>query len=105
MIRRRELRSPLSVTRARALAYRVPWRIDRSAAPLYSLVNASGDVLRGVTVSVSGRSRVRVSAPASVHPGQAVRATLSGADAARDTVLLVRWFPPDGREYLWQVSF
>jgi len=105
MIRCRELRSPLSVSRSRVFAYRVPWRIDRSAAPLYSLVNASNEVLRGVTVSVSGPARVRVSAPASVHPGQALRATVSGTDAARDTVLLVRWTPEDGREYLWQMSF
>jgi hypothetical protein len=29
---------------------------------------------------------------------------VTSADPARDTVLVVRWFPPDGREYLWQVS-
>src|SRR4051794_11101321 len=105
MIRYRGLRSPLSAHRPRVRAYRVPWRIDRTSAPLYSLVNASSEVLRGVTVSIAGRSRVRVSAPSSIHPGEAVRAPVSGADPAEDTILLVRWFPSDGREYLWQVSF
>jgi len=105
MIRYRGLRSPLSAHAPRVRAYRVPWRIDRTCAPLYSLVNESREVLRGVTVSVAGRSRVRVSAPSSIHPGEAVRATIGGPDPAEDTILLVRWFPPDGREYLWQVSF
>jgi hypothetical protein len=105
MIRCRDLRSPLSERRPRALAYRVPWRVDRTAAPYYALVNTSGQVLRGVTVSVAGRSRVRTSAPASIRPGESVRAAVTGRDAARDTVLVVRWFPPDGREYLWQISF
>lgn len=105
MIRYRGLRSPLSERLPRRHAYRVPWRIDRTSAPLYTLVNGSNEVLRGVTVSVAGRSRVRVTAPSSVHPGQAVRATVSGSDPAEDTILLVRWIPSDGREYLWQVSF
>ena len=48
---------------------------------------------------------VSVSAPSSIRPGEAVRATIGGPDPAEDTILLVRWFPPDGREYLWQVSF
>jgi hypothetical protein len=39
-----------------------------------------------------------------VLPGEAVRASVTGVDPARDTVLVVRWFPPDGREYLWQIS-
>ncbi len=83
----------------------MPWRIDRASAPYYALVNTSPHVLRGVTVSVAGRSRLRVSAPASIRPGESIRAAVTGDDPARDTLLVVRWFPPDGREYLWQVSF
>jgi hypothetical protein len=83
----------------------VPWIVDRSGAPHFRLVNSSSDELRGVTVSIAGSASLRVSSPSSVRPGEAVRASLFGGDPARDTLLVVRWFPPDGREYLWQVSF
>ncbi|TDQ03314.1 MULTISPECIES: hypothetical protein [unclassified Leifsonia] len=105
MNRLRFLRSPSPAPRPRRLAYPVPWLVDRSAAPHYRLVNAGKETLNGVTLSVSGSARLRVSAPTSVPPGEAVRASLSGPEPARDTVLVVRWFPPDGREYLWQISF
>jgi hypothetical protein len=101
----RNLRSPLPPLRPRRFAYRVPWTIDRSGAPHFRLVNTGPDELRGVTVSIAGSSSLRVSSPSSIQPGEAVRASLHGGDPARDTLLVVRWFPPDGREYLWQVSF
>ncbi|GAA1442848.1 hypothetical protein GCM10009617_15740 [Leifsonia poae] len=95
----------MSVRRSRGPAYQVPWQVDRGAPPVYRLVNTGPHVLRGVTVSVSGRSQLRVSAPASIAPGAAVSAIVTGDDLARDTVLVIRWFPPDGKEYLWHVSF
>jgi hypothetical protein len=103
--RRRELRSPSSATQTTTVAHRVPWEVDRSAPPLYRLVNTSGEVLHGVTVSISGRSRLSVSAPSAVVPGAAVDATVTGPDIEADTILVVRWFRPDGTEYLWNVSF
>jgi hypothetical protein len=105
MVRYRVLRRPSSAARTRAFAHRVPWRVDRSAPPIYRLVNTGPHVLRGVTLSIAGRARLRVSAPAAVQPGEAVAATITGTDLARDTVLVVRWFHPDGHEYLWHVSF
>ncbi|GAA2061069.1 MULTISPECIES: hypothetical protein [Leifsonia] len=104
MNRLRFLRSPSPAPRPRRLAYRVPWRVDRSTAPHYRLINAGRETLSGVTVSVAGSASLRVSPPTSVSPGEAVRASVSGREPARDTVLVVRWFPPDGREYLWQIS-
>ena len=83
----------------------MPWEVDRSAPPLYRLVNTSREVLHGVSVSISGRSRLSVSAPSAVVPGAAVDATVTGPDIAADTILVVRWFRPDGTEYLWNVSF
>lgn len=83
----------------------MPWHVDRSAPPVYRLVNTGRDVLRGVSVTVAGRATVTVSAPASIAPGDAVVTTVSGRDLARGTVLVVRWFRPDGDEYLWHVSF
>jgi len=104
MNRLRILRSPSPAPRPRRFAYRVPWRVDRSTAPHYRLVNEGRETLTGVTVSIAGGSRLRVSAPSSIAPGEAVRASVDGTEPARDTVLVVRWFPPDGREYLWQLS-
>jgi len=104
MNRLRFLRSPSPAPRPRRFAYPVPWRVDRSAAPHLRLVNAGREPLSGVTVSVSGGSLLRVSGPSSVRPGDTVRASVFGRHPERDTVLVVRWFPPDGREYLWQIS-
>ena len=101
----RNLRQPLAPLRDKRFAYPVPWTVDRSGDPHYRLVNTSSEELRGVTVSIAGSSSVRVSSPSLIRPGEAVHASLSGGDPARDTLLVVRWFPPDGREYLWQVSF
>ncbi|WP_348787292.1 hypothetical protein [Leifsonia sp. NPDC080035] len=100
----RNLHAPLPQLQTRRTAYPVPWVVDRSAAPHYRIVNTGAQELRGVTVSIAGSSDVRVSSPASVRPGEAVRANVIG-EPARDTVLVLRWFPPDGREYLWQISF
>ena len=104
MNRLRFLRSPSPAPRPRRLAYPVPWRVDRTTAPHLRLVNAGPHTLSGVTVSISGGSRLRVNVTGSVQPGEAIRASVTGPDPARDTVLVVRWFPPDGREYLWQIS-
>ncbi|WP_158863429.1 hypothetical protein [Leifsonia sp. AG29] len=101
----RILRSPSVPLRPRRTAYRVPWRVDRSSAPHYRLVNTGRHELRGVTVSLAGPASLRVHSPASVRPGEAVRATVTGGDLARSALLVVRWFAPDGREYLWQLSF
>ena len=68
-------------------------------------MNTGDQVLRGVTLSVAGSSDLRVHSPSSVGPGEAVRASLDGSRAERDTLLVVRWFTPDGREYLWQIGF
>jgi hypothetical protein len=67
-------------------------------------VNDGRHALRGVTVSIVGSSRLRVRGPACVPPGHSLLASVSGKHLERDTLLVVRWFPPDGREYLWQIS-
>ena len=104
MNRLRLLRSPAPNPRPRRLAYPVPWQVDRSTAPHYRLVNASREMLTGVTLTVSGSSVLRVAGPSSLAPGQSVRASVTGPDPARDTVVVIRWFTADGREYLWQLA-
>src|SRR3954462_15582238 len=104
MNRLRFLRSPSPAPRPRRLAYPVPWRVDRTTTPHLRLVNSGRQTLSGVTVSIAGGSRLRVRAPSSVRPCEAIRASVPGPEPARDTVLVVHWFPPHGREYLWQIS-
>jgi hypothetical protein len=86
-------------------AYPVPFLFDRSAAPLYRLVNASDERLRGVTAMVLGPGVMPVFLPTAMHPHDAVELRVLGDDLARDTTLLVRWLRANGDEYLWRVSF
>lgn len=105
MIRRYDSVTSLRRPAQRALAYRVPWRIEREHAPTFRIVNESHDTLRGVSLSLTGSAMMLVSPPRLVAPGDDVVVTIKGHDLARDTVLIVRWFRSDGGEYLWSVSF
>jgi hypothetical protein len=58
-----------------------------------------------VTFTLHGPGMMPVSAPASLEPGEALEIAISGTDLARNTIGVVRWFRPDGVEYLWRVSF
>jgi len=40
-----------------------------------------------------------------VRPEHGIEVTVAGRDRPRDTILVIRWFRPDGVEYLWRVSF
>lgn len=87
------------------LAYRVPWRVDRSAAPTFRIINASADKLRGVTLDLTGEAVMIATSRAVVLPGEWVSATIIGRNLALNTILLVRWFNAEGDEYLWRISF
>ncbi|QEO15599.1 hypothetical protein FLP10_15055 [Agromyces intestinalis] len=88
-----------------ALAYRVPWRVDRSHDPWFSLVNESDEPLNGVHLTLSGDGRLMWRPLLSVPPGESVSFVVHADDPARNTIACVRWFRPDGGEYLWRVSF
>ena len=88
-----------------AMAYRVPWRVDRRHAPTYLLVNAGPEPLWGVSASIVGAAVMGASAPRRLLPGEALPVTVRGREIARDTMLVMRWFRPCGDEYLWRVSF
>ncbi len=88
------------------LPYRVPLEFDRSLAPRrYRIVNVGGEPLRGVTALLSGPGVMTALPPTALAPGAWVDLAIRGQDLARSTVLVVRWIRPDGREYLWRVSF
>lgn len=87
-------------------AYPVPLRLDRRDAPRsYILRNVSPEPLSGLSFSLLGGAVMRATAPLLLRPGQEVRLTIRADDLPRSGVLIVRWFRPDGGEYLWRVSF
>jgi hypothetical protein len=44
-------------------------------------------------------------APRTLAPGETLEVEIAGRHLARDAILVLRWFRPDGVEYLWRVSF
>jgi hypothetical protein len=88
------------------LAYRVPFVVDRSRAPVrYYLVNRSSETLDSVRLSVLGSGLLLPISQSRVLPGGLLGFTVRGPNIARDSVVIVRWFRPNGDEYLWRVSF
>jgi hypothetical protein len=91
-------------------AYRVPWifeRGDGTGVPLncFTLRNLGAERLTAVTFNLHGRGIMPASAPSTLDAGDSLEIVISGNDLARDTIGLVRWFRPNGQEYLWRVSF
>jgi hypothetical protein len=91
-------------------AYRVPWLFERgdgTSMPVncFSLRNLGAERLTAVTFNLYGSGIMPASAPASLEPGDALEIVVSGHDLAKDTIGVIRWFRPDGQEYLWRVSF
>lgn len=87
-----------------AMAYRVPWRVDRRHAPTLLLVNDGPEPLCAVSVTISGAAIMRATAPRDLALGGGLPITVRGHDTERNTVLIVRWCRPNGDEYLWRVS-
>jgi len=88
------------------LAYRVPFVVDRSRAPVrYYLVNRSSETLDSVRLSVLGTALLLPISQSRVQPGGLLGFAVRGPNIARDSVVIVRWFRPNGDEYLWRVSF
>ena len=99
------IRAPAEHSATPAPAYSVPLRVDRSRAPTYSLTNVGNERITGVTFCLLGSGVMPARAPLALEAGAATTLTIRGDDLARRTVLVVRWFRPDGDEYLWRVSF
>ena len=88
------------------LAYRVPFVVDRSRAPFrYYLVNRSAETLDSVRLSLLGSGLMLPISTRRVLPGGIVAFSAQGHDQSRNSVVIVRWFRPNGDEYLWRVSF
>ncbi|MFB2581737.1 hypothetical protein ACEXQD_10815 [Herbiconiux sp. P15] len=95
--------SPLPVE---TVAYRVPLRLDRREAPhRYLLRNAGDEPLRGLSFSLLGSGVMRATPPLLLAPGAEVVLRIRGSTLPVSAVLIIRWFRPNGDEYLWRVSF
>jgi hypothetical protein len=91
-------------------AYRVPWHFERgdgreSPVNCFRLRNLGPERLTRVTFNLYGSGIMPSSAPSTLESGDSLEIVISGADLSRDTIGLVRWFRPNGQEYLWRVSF
>ncbi|MDH6180448.1 hypothetical protein M2152_000630 [Microbacteriaceae bacterium SG_E_30_P1] len=86
-------------------AYRVPLRLERAGGHLFRFTNTSDETLRGVALTLHGSGVMGANAPARLQPGETLEVDIKGRSLARDAILVVRWFRPDGTEYLWRVSF
>lgn len=87
-------------------AYGVPFALRREPwTHRYILTNTGAETVDGVAFTLHGAGVMSASVPARLSPGDAVAVTVVGRDLARDTILVVRWFRPDGTEYLWRISF
>ncbi len=86
-------------------AYRVPLTVDRGPGHLYRFTNVGGETLHGVALTLHGSGIMGANPPARLDPGQSLEVDIIGRALARDSILVIRWFRPNGIEYLWRVSF
>ena len=84
-------------------AYRVPFRVQRRP-PVFSFINTSPERVDGVTLTLHGTGLMAANVPATLRPGEALAVTVVGQHTARNSILVIRWFRPDGVEDLWRVS-
>jgi hypothetical protein len=86
-------------------AYPVPFVVDRRHPPLLRFTNTGSELLTGVTFTLMGSGVMPLARPRSIAPAQTITLPVLGADLARSSILIVRWFRPSGAEFLWRVSF
>ena len=85
-------------------AYQVPFSLRRTP-PAYGLRNDSDEPVHGVAMTLHGPGRLASNNPAKLQPGEELEITVEGDLLQRGTIGVVRWFRPNGTEYLWRVSF
>ncbi|HHW51075.1 MAG TPA: hypothetical protein GX406_06385 [Pseudoclavibacter sp.] len=88
-------------------SYRVPFRVDRSAAPWYLLQNIGDQPVTGVTVTEFDSRGCAVSerGPQRLAPGESLVFPVRSRHPEVGTIAIVRWFRRNGDEFLWRVSF
>jgi hypothetical protein len=89
---------------AREPAYIVPFVLERNP-PVYRLLNVSLEAVHGVTFTLHGAGMMATNSPEVIDAGGALEVRITGQNLPRAAILVVRWFRPNGVEYLWRVSF
>lgn len=84
-------------------AYPVPFRLERRP-PVYRFVNDSAEAVHGVAVIIHGAGTLAANSPAKLQPGEELEVTIDDRYRQPDSLLVVRWFRPDGVEYLWRAK-
>ncbi len=69
------------------------------------LVNRSREQLESVVLLLHGPGILEAEVIGALPPRGSVSARVHGEDLERATSVVVRWFRPDGEEYLWRVVF
>jgi len=88
---------------ARPIAYRVPFALEREPARhAYLLTNTSLETVHGVTFTMHGSGVMAISPPRTLRPEHGIEVII--ATGAREAILVIRWFRPNGNEYLWRVE-
>ena len=91
---------------SREPAYRVPFALERlPELNLYRLTNTGGETIVGATLTLHGSGLMAASPPRSLAPEDTIEVLIAGRELALNAILVVRWFRPNGTEYLWRVSF
>jgi len=88
----------------RPLAYRVPFLLEREPARhAYLLTNTSLETVHGVTFTLHGAGVMAISPARVIRPEHGIEVTIAARSS--DAILVIRWFRPNGTEYLWRVVF
>lgn len=86
-------------------AYPVPFKLSRIGKELLVLRNISAEPVRNIRLSLIGPGVFSSDNSGGLEPSQALNIVVGAGVRAVDSLLIVRWFRSDGREYLWQISF
>lgn len=86
--------------------YLTPWQVrHREPGGGVTLQNVGTERLTFVRLALAGTGSLALSLPRHANPGERIQISCSEEHPpGADTVVVVRWFRPDGREYLWLVS-
>jgi hypothetical protein len=85
-----------------AVAYHVPWLVDRSHLPWCTLRNVSDEVLTHISTQFFGEGWIEPALPRGrLGPDEELRFVFLGARAIESGRVTVHWRRPDDQEYAW----
>lgn len=101
-------RGPGALRRVDTEPIPVPWRVVRRGLGAIEIEHRGNETAHSVRFALAGAGMLGLSLPRIVEPGERVRVAVRGAQAdaavaARDAMLVLRWFQPDGTELLWPI--